>query len=220
MVCLLGNNKNTCNQFLLMVLQISRLDIIFHIQSCLPVCFSCSMNLLLNIPFLSSTIFSSGPVPKLVSSRVMRRQDSNVTVSGAFRQDLSNHAKMPHPGQSHNVVIYMRAYVKHDSQLGGCEFDLPNRLFLSPWSHFTRQTYSCTLWAAACVISLATKHFRKKCEKFSARILSIKRIQTWRGVHLCWFLMFVCGACLRRSFTMASSPVWQAICSAVSPKDK
>ena len=45
MVCLLGNKKNTCNQYLLVVSQISRLDIIFHIQSCLPMCFSCSTNL-------------------------------------------------------------------------------------------------------------------------------------------------------------------------------
>ena len=46
--------------------------------------------------------------------------------------------------------------IKHDSRSGGCEFYLPNRLFLCPWSHFTHQTYSCTLWTAACVISLAT----------------------------------------------------------------
>ena len=85
-----------------------------------------------------------------------RGEDSNITPSGAFRQDLSNHATMPHPGQSHNVVIYMRDYIKHDSWSGGCEFDLPNCLFLSPWSHFTRPTYSCTLWAATCMISLAT----------------------------------------------------------------
>ena len=46
--------------------------------------------------------------------------------------------------------------VNHDWRSGGCEFDLPNRPFLCLWSHFTCQTYSCTLWAAACVISLAT----------------------------------------------------------------
>ena len=38
---------------------------------------------------------------------------------GVFRQDLYNHAKMPHPGQSHNVVTYMCADVKHDSRSGG-----------------------------------------------------------------------------------------------------
>ena len=42
----------------------------------------------------------------------------------AFRQDLSIHTKMPHPGQSHNVVIYMCTYVKHNSLSGGCEFNL------------------------------------------------------------------------------------------------
>ena len=38
---------------------------------------------------------------------------------------------MPHQGQSHNVVIYMHADAKHNSWSGGCEFDLPNRPFLS-----------------------------------------------------------------------------------------
>ena len=33
--------------------------------------------------------------------------------------------------------------------------------FLSPWSHFTYQTYSSTLWAAVCTISLATPIERK-----------------------------------------------------------
>ena len=149
-----ATKKNTWNQFLLMVLQISRLDIIFHIQSCLPMCFSCSTNLLVNILF-SLTQQYSPAVLYPNSSRVVRHWDSNDTAPGPFRQDLSNHAKMPHPGQSH-VIIYKCAYIKHDSQSGGCEFDLPNRLFLSPWSHFTRQTYSSMLWAAACVISLTT----------------------------------------------------------------
>ena len=139
-----------------MVSQISRLDIIFPIQSCLPMCCSCNTNLLVNIPF-SLPQQSSPAVPYPYLSCVVRHRDSNDTAPGAFRHDLSNHAKMPHPGQSHNVVIYKSAYVKHDSRSGGCEFDLPNRPFLSPWSHFTRQTYSSTLWAAACVISLATQ---------------------------------------------------------------
>ena len=43
---------------------------------------------------------------------------------------LIYYAKMPHPGQSHNVVIYMRADAKHDSRSGGCEFDLPVSLSL------------------------------------------------------------------------------------------
>ena len=76
-------------------------------------CFSCSMNLLVNIPFLPQQ--SSPAVLYPSSSRVVRRRDSNVTASSAFRQDLSNHAKMQHLGQSHNVVIYMHTYVKHDS---------------------------------------------------------------------------------------------------------
>ena len=134
--------KNTWNQFLLMVSQIYRLDIIFHIQSCLPMCFSCSTNLLVNIPF-SLPQQSSPAVLYPSSSCVVGRWDSNDTASGAFRQDLGNHAKMPHPGQSHNVVIYKHTYVKHDSWSGGCEFNLP--------SH--------TLWAAACVISLTTTDY-------------------------------------------------------------
>ena len=84
-----------------------------------------------NIPFSSSTIFSSSPTPKLVSCRASPRLKT-LSDSGAFRQDLYKHAKMKHLGQSHNVVIYMRADAKHDLRLGGCEFDLPNHPFLSP----------------------------------------------------------------------------------------
>ena len=150
----LATKKNTWNQFLIMVSQISRLDIIFHTQSCLPMCFSCSTNLLLNILF-SLPQQSSPAVLYLSSSRVVHHRDSNDTALGAFMQDLSNHAKMPYLGHSHNVIIYKCAYVKHNSWSGGCEFDFSNRPFLSPWSHFIRQTYSSTLWAAACVISFA-----------------------------------------------------------------
>ena len=57
--------------------------------------------------------------------------EKTLSYSGTFRQDLYNYVKMPHPGQSHNVVIYTRADVKHDSRLGGYDFDLPNRPFLS-----------------------------------------------------------------------------------------
>ena len=87
-----------------------------------------------NIPFSSSTIFSSSPTPKLISCALPRLK--TLSDSSTFRLDLYNHAKMPHPGQSHNVVIYMCADAKHDSRSGGCEFNLPNRLFLSTWSHF------------------------------------------------------------------------------------
>ena len=104
-----------------------------------------------NIHFSSSTSFSSSPTPKLISCRALPKLKT-LSDSSAFRQDLYNHAKMPHPGQLHKVVIYMHADVKHDSRLGGCEFNLPNCLFLFPWSHFTRQTYLCMLWAAACNI--------------------------------------------------------------------
>ena len=129
MVCLLGNKKDTWNQYLFTVSQISRLDIIFHIQPCLPMCFSCSTNLLVNIPF--SLLQQSSPgVLYTSSSHVVHHRDSNDTASNAFRQDLSNHAKMPHPSQLHNVVIYKRTYLKQNSRLGGCKFDLPNRLFL------------------------------------------------------------------------------------------
>ena len=99
MVCLLGKKKNTWNQFLFTVSQISRLDKIFHILSCLPMCFNFSMNLLVNIPF-SLPQKSSPVVLYTSSSRVVCRRDSNDTASSAFRQDLSNNAKMPHPGQS------------------------------------------------------------------------------------------------------------------------
>ena len=103
-----------------------------------------------NIPFSSSIIFSSSPTPKLASCVSPRHK--TFSASGVY-----NHAKMPHPDQSHNVVIYMCTDVKHNSWLGRCKFDLPNRPFLSPWSHFTRQTYSCMLWATAYLICLATE---------------------------------------------------------------
>ena len=108
-----------------------------------------------NIPFSSSTIFYSSPTLKLISCCESPRLKT-LSPSGAFRQDLYNHVKMPHPSQSYNMVIYMHTDAKYSSRSGECEFDLPNRLFLSPWSHFTCQTYSCTLWAAVCMISLAT----------------------------------------------------------------
>ena len=95
------------NQFLLMVLQISRLDIIFHIQSCLTMCFSCSTNLLVNIPF-SLPQQSSPAVLYPSSSHVVCHWDSNNTAPGAFRQDLSNHAKMPHPHQTQFMIRKMR----------------------------------------------------------------------------------------------------------------
>ena len=84
-----------------------------------------------NIPFPSSTIFSSSPTLKLVSCRALPKLKT-LSHSGTFRQDLYNHAKMLHLGHSHNVVIYMRADAKHNSRSGGCEFDLPNCPFLSP----------------------------------------------------------------------------------------
>ena len=37
----------------------------------------------------------------------IRAEAKNSSVSGAFRQDLSNHVKILHPGQLHNVVIYI-----------------------------------------------------------------------------------------------------------------
>ena len=43
------------------------------------------------------------------SSLVMRHQDSKHLLLSPFRQDLNNDTKIPHPGQSHNAVIYMRA---------------------------------------------------------------------------------------------------------------
>ena len=84
-----------------------------------------------NIPFSFSTIFSSSPTPKLVSCRASPRLKT-LSYAGAFRQDLYNHAKTPHLSQSHNVVIYMCADVKHGSRSEGGKFNLPNRPFLSP----------------------------------------------------------------------------------------
>ena len=72
--------KEQWNQFLLMVSQISRLDVIFQIQSCLPICFSCSTNLSVNIPF-SLPQQSSPAVLYPSSSRVVRRRDSNDFIS-------------------------------------------------------------------------------------------------------------------------------------------
>ena len=117
--------------------------------------FSCSTNLLVNIPF-SLPQQSSPAVLYPSSSRVVRHRDSNDAASGAFRQDFSIHAKMPHQGQSHNVIIYKRTYVKHDSRSGGCEFDLPNRPFLSCPDLILHARHIFEHWAAACVISLAT----------------------------------------------------------------
>ena len=82
------NKKNTWNQFLLMVSQISRLDIIFHIQLCLSMCFSCSTNLLVNIPF-SLPQQSSPAVLYPSSSRVVRRRDSNDFIS--FLEKIFTH---------------------------------------------------------------------------------------------------------------------------------
>ena len=59
------------------------------------------------ISFLPAIFFSS-PTSELVSCRASRRL-KNALVSCAFRQDLNNGTKIQHPGQSHNVVIYMCA---------------------------------------------------------------------------------------------------------------
>ena len=98
------------------------------------------------------------------SSLVLRRFDfvSQTPVSRAFRQDFKSSYQNATSGsivQCSNLHAHQRVGscdVKQDSRSGGCEFDLPNPLFLCPGSHFTRQIYSCTLWTAACVISLAT----------------------------------------------------------------
>ena len=62
------------------------------------------------IPFLPATIFFSSPTFNLVSCRASTRLETP-SLPCAFRQDVNNHTKMPHPGQSHNVIIYMRATV-------------------------------------------------------------------------------------------------------------
>ena len=123
------------------------------------------------------------------SSLVVRHQDSKrfLPAPGTFRQDLYNHAKLPHPSQSH-VVIYIHTDAKHDSRSGGCESDLPNCPFSSPWSHFTRQTYSCTLWAAACVISLTTEILNPKGKIKKDIVLGIlkkkkKKYQKTKGMN-------------------------------------
>ena len=75
-----------------------------------------------NIPFSSSTIFSSSPTHKLVSCCVSPRLKT-LSHSGAFRQDLYNHATSGSIAQCCN---YVRADAKHNSRSGGCEFDHPN----------------------------------------------------------------------------------------------
>ena len=80
------------------------------------------------IPFSYTTIFSSSPTPYLVSCHVLPRVKM-LSHFDAFRQDLYNHAKMPHPGQSHNVVIYVRADTTNNSRSGGCKFDVPSLFF-------------------------------------------------------------------------------------------
>ena len=55
-----------------------------------------SLSFFLWIPFLPSTIFFSSPTSKLVSCRVSPRLKTPPPLR-AFRQDLNNHSKMPHP---------------------------------------------------------------------------------------------------------------------------
>ena len=121
--------------------------------------------------FLSNLLQQSYTQAHLLSC-IAKTQNSNS--SFAFRQDLYDHAKMPHLGQSHNAVIYMCADIKHDLRLGGCKFDLPNCLLLSPWSHFTRLTYLCML-------SLTTQLFLKNY--FQAIIVYI---MNYTKTNLCW----------------------------------
>ena len=110
-----------------------------------------------NIPFSCNSL--SNPSPKFVSRRLDFFQ---TPISRAFRQDFKSSYQNATSGsivQCSNLHVRQRVGscdVKHDSRSGGCEFDLPNRPFLCPWSYFTRLTYSCTLWVAACVISLVT----------------------------------------------------------------
>ena len=119
-----------------------------------------------NIPFSYSTIFSSSPTPKLISCRALPRLKM-LSPSSAFRHDLYNHAKMPHPGQSHNVVIYMRTNVIHDQ--GGCEFDLPNCPFLSLISFYMPDIFmhalSCCVHDFSCYIVIWNKYIQKFISK-------------------------------------------------------
>ena len=121
-----------------------------------------------NTPF-SCNSFLAAICPSL--SLVLRLFDLFQTpVSRAFRQDSKSSYQNATSGsivQCCNLHACQRVGscdIKHDSHSGGCEFDLPNRPFLCPWSHFTRQTYSCTLWAAACVISFAIFFHHTTCE--------------------------------------------------------
>ena len=54
---------------------------------------------------------------------------------------------MPHSGQLHNMVIYMRASspdVKHDSRLGGCDLISPiARFFLPDLILHVRHIHAC-----------------------------------------------------------------------------
>ena len=83
---------------------------------------------------------------------------------------------MPHPGQSHNVVIYMRASVSvvltsntiHNREdvssiFPIIRFSLPDLIL--------HQTCLCTLWATVCMISLTTD--KKKLIRWSNEIMII-----------------------------------------------
>ena len=98
-----------------------------------------------NIPFSSSTIFSSSPTHKLVSCHASPR--FKISDFGAFRQDLYNHAKMLHLGQSHNVVIYMCADIKHDREDVSSIFPIthfsPPDLILHAWHIRARFEQPC-----------------------------------------------------------------------------
>ena len=75
-----------------------------------------------NILISSPTIFSSILTPKLVSCRASPRLKT-LSASGEFRQDLYNHGKMPHLGQSQNVVIYINTI--HDWEDVSSIFPIP-----------------------------------------------------------------------------------------------
>ena len=69
-----------------------------------------------------------------------------LSAPSAFKQDLNDCTKMPHLGQCGNLHACQHVCspdVKHNSWSGGCEFDLPNYLFLSLWSHFTWRIRAC-----------------------------------------------------------------------------
>ena len=136
-----------------------------------------------NIPFSCNYLLA---VLRPSSSLVLRRFDFfppkrlSFVYSGRISKSSYQNATSGSIVECSNLHARQRVDscdVKHDSRSRGCEFDLPNRTFLCPWSHFIHQTYSCTLWSAECVISLATDDLKSLfyCEVWMGQQMSLAK---------------------------------------------